>query len=224
MAVALDFGEIVPYAGVFAKGAWFTVKLAVATSVCGVAMGVLGAIGRNSGNSLVRFAATSYVELVRNTPFLVQLFFIFFGLPGLGIKINAEAAAFIAMTLNLGGYSTEIIRAGIESIHRGQTMAAISLGLTRVQAFLHVVLKPAFANVYPALVSQLVLVMLGSAVVSQIAAEDLSFAANFVQSRNFRAFEAYMTSTAIYLLLAIAMRQSLFALGRHVFSWQGARR
>ena len=78
----LDFGEIVPYAGVFAKGAWFTVKLAVATSVCGVAMGVLGAIGRNSGNSLVRFAATSYVELVRNTPFLVQLFFIFFGLPG----------------------------------------------------------------------------------------------------------------------------------------------
>ena len=224
MAVALDFGEIVPYAGVFAKGAWFTVKLAVATSVCGVAVGVLGAVGRNSANPFARFAATSYVELVRNTPFLVQLFFIFFGLPGLGIRINAETAAFLAMTMNLGGYSTEIIRAGIESIHRGQTMAAISLGLTRAQAFLHVVLKPAFANIYPALVSQLVLVMLGSAVVSQIAAEDLSFAANFVQSRNFRAFEAYMTSTAIYLLLAIAMRQSLMALGRHVFAWRSAQR
>ncbi len=220
----LDFGEIVPYAGVFAKGAWFTAKLAVATSLCGVAMGVLGAVGRRSEHAPLRYAATGYVELVRNTPFLVQLFFIFFGLPGMGIRINAEAAAFVAMTLNLGGYSTEIIRAGIESVHRGQVMAATSLGLSRVQAFVHVVLKPAFANIYPALVSQLVLVMLGSAVVSQIAAEDLSFAANFVQSRNFRAFEAYMTSTAIYLLLAIAMRQSLMALGRHVFAWRGVGR
>ena len=82
------------------------------------------------------------------------------------------------------------------------------------------VLKPAFANIYPALVSQLVLVMLGSAVVSQIAAEDLSFAANFVQSRNFRAFESYLAATFLYLLLAVAMRQVLLQLGRRIFAWR----
>ena len=224
MSVVLDFGSLVPHAGVFASGAWYTVKLAVGTSVCGVALGVAGALARNARAPLPRWGAAAYVELVRNTPFLVQLFFIFFGLPALGVKMTAETAAFLAMALNLGAYATEIIRAGIESVPKGQVAAAMSLGLRPAQAFVHVVLKPAFANIYPALVSQLVLVMLGSAVVSQIAAEDLSFAANFVQSRNFRAFESYIAATLIYLAIAIAMRQSLLWMGRRLFAWRGAAR
>ena len=224
MKVALDFGELLPFASVFARGLWLTVQLALVASVLGVALGVLGALARGAAHPIPRLAGGTYVELCRNTPFLVQLFFIFFGLPALGVKLSAEFAAFLALTLNLGAYATEIVRAGLESISRGQRMAAASLGLTSAQALLHVVLKPAFANVWPGLVSQLVLIMLGSAVVSQVAAEDLSYAANFVQSRNFRAFEAYLAATLFYLLLAIAMRQALLAFGRRFFAWRGAGR
>ena len=220
--ITLEFGALAPYAGVFARGLWLTVQLAVVASVLGVAIGVLGALGRGSANPMARAIATSYVELVRNTPFLVQLFFIFFGLPALGVKLSAEVAAFLTLTLNLGAYATEIVRAGLESVSRGQRMAAASLGLTPGQTLVHVVLKPAFANIWPGLASQLVLIMLGSAVVSQIAAEDISFAANFVQSRNFRAFESYLAATFLYLGLAIAMRQVLLQLGRRLFAWRHA--
>jgi len=222
--VALEFGELLPYVAVFARGLWLTLQLAVVAGVLGVVLGVLGALARGAANPILRFAGGAYVELVRNTPFLVQLFFIFFGLPALGVKLSAEFAAFLALTLNLGAYATEIVRAGLESISRGQRMAAASLGLKPAQAFLHVVLAPAFANIWPGLVSQIVLIMLGSAVVSQIAAEDLSYAANFVQSRNFRAFESYIAATLLYLGLAIVMRQALLALGRRLFVWRSTGR
>jgi polar amino acid transport system permease protein len=223
VSTSLNFAALAPYAGDFARGAWLTAKLAVFTSAVGVALGVAGALARRSENLVLRGIASAYVEALRNTPFLVQLFFIFFGLPSLGLQLTATTAATIALMLNLGAYSTEIIRAGIEAVPKAQWMAAASLGLSRAQAFLHVVLKPALANVWPALVSQLVLVMLGSAVVSQIAVEDLSYAADFVQGRNFRAFESYLVSTFIYLGLAVLMRQSLYALGRRVFAWRGVR-
>lgn len=219
-AVQLDFSALLPFAGEFANGLAYTAQLTAITSTLGVAIGVAGAVARRSANPVARGIAGAYVEAMRNTPFLVQLFFIFFGLPALGLKLSAEVAAGIALTLNLGAYSTEIIRAGIESVSKGQWMAAASLGLTRAQAFVHVVLKPAFANIWPALVSQLILVMLGSAVVSQIAVEELSYVANYVQSRNFRAFESYLVSTALYLLFAITMRQLLNWLGRRVFAWR----
>ena len=224
MKVALDFGELLPYSAVFARGLWLTVQLALVASTLGIVLGVLGALARGADHPALRFAGGAYVELVRNTPFLVQLFFIFFGLPALGVKLTAEFAAFLALTLNLGAYATEIVRAGLESITRGQKMAAASLGLTPAQTLMHVVLKPAFANVWPALVSQLVLIMLGSAVVSQVAAEDLSYAANFVQSRSFRAFESYIAVTLLYLLLAVLMRQALILLGRRLFAWRAAGR
>jgi polar amino acid transport system permease protein len=123
------------------------------------------------------------------------------------------------MVVNLGAYATEIIRAGIEATPRGQIEAAASLALTRVQTFLHVVLPPALKKIWPALVSQIIIVMLGSAVCGQISTPELSFAANLIQSRNFRAFEAFIVATTIYLLLAIAVRRLLFWLGPR-FLWE----
>jgi len=155
-----------------------------------------------------------YVELIRNTPFLVQLFFIFFGLPALGVRLSEWEAAVLAMVINLGAYSTEIIRAGIMAIPKGQLEAAAALAMSRFEAFRHVILQPALAKVWPALSSQIVIVMLGSAVCSQIATEELSFAANFIQSRNFRAFETYLLTTVLYLLMAIGVRQLLAWLGQ----------
>ncbi len=166
----------------------------------------------------------AYVEMIRNTPFLIQLFFIFFGLPSLGLRLSELQAANLAMVINLGAYGCEIIRAGIQATPRGQFEAGASLGMGRIQTFWYVVLIPALQRIWPALSSQIVIVMLGSSVVSQIAAEDLTFAANFIQSRTFRAFETYFVSTLIYLALAIALRQVLRGLGWTIFPRRGVAR
>lgn len=217
MAYRFDFLAVADYTPVLVKGVGVTVELIAIGAVIGVAIGIAAAWARTEGPRWIRPPVTAYVELVRNTPFLIQLFFIFFGLPSLGIQLGEMQAASLAMAVNLGAYSAEIIRAGIAATPRGQYEAAVSLAMTRMQVFRHVVLIPALSRIWPALSSQIVIVMLGSAVCSQIAAEDLSFAANFIQSRNFRAFEVYIVTTLIYLLLAIVLRQLLRLLGNRLF-------
>jgi polar amino acid transport system permease protein len=217
MAYRFDFMSVADYAPVLLQGLAVTVELIAVGAVAGVAVGIACAWARTQGPRWTRPPVTAYVELVRNTPFLIQLFFIFFGLPSIGVQLSEMQAACLAMAINLGAYSTEIIRAGIAATPPGQYEAGLSLAMTRMQIFRHVVLGPALARIWPALSSQIVIVMLGSAVCSQIAAEDLSFAANFIQSRNFRPFEIYIVTTLIYLLLAIALRQLLRITGRRIF-------
>jgi polar amino acid transport system permease protein len=143
---------------------------------------------------------------------------VFFGLPALGVHMGEFTAAILAMTLNLGAYSVEIIRAGIAAVPKGHHEAAASLAMSRAQTFRHVVLPQALAKVFPALSSQIVITMLGSAVVSQISVPDLTYAASYIQSRNFRAFETYFLITASYLVMAIVLRALLNAAGKRLFS------
>ncbi|MGL6259598.1 amino acid ABC transporter permease [Vibrio sp. WXL103] len=215
MNYQLSFAELVPYLPHFVAGLWTTIELTLITTTLGLLLGTVCAGAKSSQVRWLSFLCRCYVEVIRNTPFIVQLFFIFFGLPALGIKLSAWQAGVIAMVINLGAYSTEIIRAGIDATPKGQWEAGKTLGLTRLQIFTRIVLPPAYQRVYPALVSQSIIVMLGSAVVSQISVEDLTFAANFVQSRSFLSFESYMLTAAIYLVLAMIMRQA-FALLRRV--------
>jgi polar amino acid transport system permease protein len=224
MNYAFDYGWLFEYWPVLAKGLAVTVELTLVGGVLGVALGVACAWARALGPSWLRPFVAAYVELIRNTPFLIQLFFIFFGLPALGLRMGELEAANLAMVINLGAYGCEIIRAGIQATPKGQFEAGASLGMSRIQTFWHVVLVPALQRNWPALSSQIVIVMLGSAAVSQIAAEDLTFAANFIQSRTFRAFEAYFVSTLIYLALAIALRQLLRGVGWTIFPRRGAAR
>ncbi|WP_110752556.1 amino acid ABC transporter permease [Phyllobacterium leguminum] len=217
MKYVFDFAWLAQYWPVLLKGLGITIELIAVGAVLGVALGIFCAWARALGPKWLRPAVTAYVELIRNTPFLIQLFFIFFGLPSLGLHMSELQAANLAMIVNLGAYSCEIIRAGIQATPRGQFEAGASLAMSPIQTFLHVILVPSLQRIWPALSSQIVIVMLGSAVVSQIAAEDLTFAANFIQSRTFRAFEAYFVSTAIYLLLAIALRQLLAMMGTLIF-------
>ena len=195
-------------------GLQWTLLLSLVAFVGGGLIGLLVMTLRISKKALPRNIARTYIELFQGTPLLMQLFFIFFGLPSLGLKITEWQAAVLAMVINLGAYSTEIIRAGIQAIPRGQLEAAAALAMTRFEAFRHVVLLPALGKVWPALSSQIIIVMLGSAVCSQIATEELSFAANFIQSRNFRAFETYALTTLVYLCMALMIRQLLNWIGR----------
>lgn len=223
MTYSFDFAWLAEYYPVIVKGVLITVELTVVGGVLGVALGLLCAWIRALGPSWARPAVAAYVELIRNTPFLIQLFFIFFGLPALGVKLGELQAANLAMVVNLGAYSCEIIRAGIQATPRGQFEAGYSLAMSPFETFRHVVLVPSLQRIWPALSSQIIIVMLGSAVVSQIAAEDLTYAANFIQSRSFRAFEAYFVSTLLYLALAILLRHVLALLGGMIFPRKAAR-
>jgi polar amino acid transport system permease protein len=210
-----DFGAVLVDWRLLAKGVAWTVGLTAIATVIGMAVGVACAWARANGPAWLRWIVGSYVELIRNTPFIVQLFFIFFGLPAAGVKLTPETASVIAMVMNLGAYATEIIRAGIEATPKGQIEAAVSLALNKVQVFTRVVLPPALKKVWPAMVSQIIIVMLGSAVCGQISTEELSYAANLIQSRNFRAFEAFIVATLVYLALAVSLRRLL--------NWAGPR-
>ncbi|CAN5663558.1 amino acid ABC transporter permease [soil metagenome] len=207
--MVFDFGAVLVDWPLLAKGVAWTIGLTAIATVIGMVVGVACAWSRTSGPLWLRWIVGTYVELIRNTPFIVQLFFIFFGLPAAGFKLSPETASIIAMVANLGAYSTEIIRAGIEATPKGQIEAAVSLALNRMQVFMRVVLPPALKKVWPSMVSQIIIVMLGSAVCGQISVEELSYAANLIQSRNFRAFEAFIIATLIYLALSVALRRLL---------------
>jgi polar amino acid transport system permease protein len=217
MTYHLQFSALLPYWRVLVDGLVFTIVLTMVSTIAGIAVGTAGASARTFGPPWIGRVVIVYVELIRNTPFIVQLFFIFFGLPALGLTLNETTAAFLAMTVNLGAYSTEIIRAGIEAVPKGHLEAGDSLAMSKWEVLRYIVLKQAFRKIYPALSSQIIIVMLGSAVVSQISAQDLTYAANFVASRNFRNFEVYILVSVVYLLLAIATRAVLRGLGRYLF-------
>ena len=215
MRIEFDFIAVLLQWPLLAKGVLWTLGLTAISAVIGLLVGTLCAWARSSGPLWLRWVVGCYVELIRNTPFIVQLFFVFFGLPAAGVKLTPETASVIAMVINLGAYAAEIIRAGIEATPKGQFEAAASLALSRLQTFRYVVLPPALQKVWPALTSQIIIVMLGSAVCGQISTEELSYAANLIQSRNFRAFEAFIIATGIYLLLSIGVRALL--------NWAGPR-
>lgn len=207
--ITFDFGAVLAEWPLLLRGLLATVVLTALSAALGLVLGVACAWARTWGPKALGAAVAVYVELVRNTPFIVQLFFIFFGLPAAGVRLSPEAASVLAMVVNLGAYAAEIVRAGVEATPRGQVEAGLSLAMSRAQVFTRVVLPPALKRVWPAMTSQIVIVMLGSAVCGQIAAQELSYAANLIQSRNFRAFEAYIVATALYLALAVGLRALL---------------
>ena len=195
------------------RGLWLTLRLSAATMLFGLVLGVLGAWAKTSGGRMVRGSVQAYVEVIRNTPFLVQLLLVYLGLPRLGVRLSPEAAALAAMTLNLGAYATEIVRAGIEAVPRGQIEAGRALGLRSAQVFRLVVLKPALLTVFTALSGQFILVVLGSSIVSTISAEELTAVANNIQSQSFRPFEIYLAVGAIYVAMALGF-EGVFTLIR----------
>ncbi len=217
MSYQLNFRELVPYLPELGQGLLVTLELTLYATVGGILLGTLVAAARTSRSRLSRLLAGIYVEFIRNTPFIVQLFFIFFGLPAIGMKLTAWQAGLIAMVVNLGAYSAEILRAGIDATPKGQWEAGRTLGLTRFQIFTRIVLPPAFQRIYSSLVGQCIIVMLGSSVISQISVEELTFSANFIQSRSFLSFESYLLTALLYLILAVLMRRGFALLARYVF-------
>jgi polar amino acid transport system permease protein len=163
-------------------GAWQTIELSCAAMVLGLIVSIVCALGKTSGPKPVRLIIDAYIEIIRNTPFLVQIFFIFFGLPSAGLRLSPNSAALLALVVNFGAYGTEIIRAGIESIHKGQVEAGTALGLSKLQVFRYVIMKPALRTVYPSLTSQFIYLMLTSSVVSVISLSSILLSRSCISS------------------------------------------
>ncbi|WP_027134680.1 amino acid ABC transporter permease [Geminicoccus roseus] len=223
MEYNFKFEALLRYSDEIVAGVGLTLQLSAATMVLGLAIGILVAAASIGPAGPLRSLARAYVEAIRNTPLLIQLFIVFFGMPSIGIKLSANQSALIALSVNLGAYSAEIIRAGIESIRHGQVEAGRSLGLTAWQTFRHVVLFQALKAIYPALASQFVLLMLTTSIVSSIGATELFHQAAFIESRTYRSFETYTLITAVYLLLTLAFRGLFAAIYHLVFVRRPAR-
>ena len=199
-------------------GAWLTVRLSALAMALGLLVGVASALAAASRWRAVRALARVYVEAIRNTPFLVQVLFVYLGLPSIGVRLRPDQAALLAMVINLGAYATEILRAGMKAVPRGQLEAGTALGLSRWQLFRHVVWLPALRAIFPALGSQFILIMLASSVVSVISAEELTAVADTLVARHFRSFEVYLVVTAMYLVMCLTFQAAFAAIHRALFA------
>ena len=202
-------------------GALRTIELSASAMALGLCLGVLCALGQSIGPVAVRWMVAGYVELIRNTPFLIQIFIFYFSLPVVGVRLTANTAALLALTINLGAYASEIVRAGIDAIPRGQVEAARALGLKNLQIFRLVILFPALKTVYPALASQFILLMLSSSIVSTISAVELTSITSSLQSTTFRSFEFYFVATGLYLLMSLGFRAGLNTIYLVIFERRG---
>lgn len=216
MKYVLDFSWIWGSLGALASGAGVTLLLIACTTVFGLILSILGAAARRGRYLWLRKLVGAYVEIIRNTPFLVQLFFLFFGLPSIGIRLDPMVAAILAMTLNMAAYTIEVVGAGLDAVPRGQKEAATALGMRPRLVFVKVVLPQALAIIYPALTSQIIIMMLESAVVSQISVRELAQEADLLQARTFRSFETYLVVTLIYLTLSATVRRAMILFGRRM--------
>ncbi|MBB3594032.1 polar amino acid transport system permease protein [Rhizobium sp. BK529] len=211
MNYQLDFTPVIDGLPSLLLGCLGTFLLAVCGMVLAVIIGIGGVALRDSHIKPVRWLIIAFVELIRNTPFLVQIFFLFFALPLIGIRLDPTPTAIIALGINGGAYAIEIIRGGVQSIPGGQMEAGLALGLHKVQVFRLIILKPALRAIYPSLTSQFVLLTLSTSICSAISAYELTSVAQRIESDSFRSFEVYFTITIFYLVISWLMMH-LFAL------------
>jgi len=217
MAYSMDFAPVIARIPDLVSGAINTVVLSAEAIAIGLTIGLCVALARFSGPAWCRFIGACYVEGFRNTPLLVQLFLIYFGLPYAGVKLNADQAAIFAVSLNLGAYSTEIFRAGLMAIPKTQIQAGLALGMSQIQVMRYVVLIPALRIVYPALTGQLTLTLLGTSIVSAISAKELTMAGATIESQSFRSLETFLVVAAIYICITFAFRFFYWLIGLWLF-------
>lgn len=216
MGYTLDFSVVWQAMPALLWGCVGTLGLALAGMTLAMMIGVAGVATRDARAAWLRAIVIGFVEIVRNTPFLVQIFFLFFALPLIGLKLNPTATAIIALGVNGGAYAIEIIRGGVQSIHKGQIEAGYALGLHKGQVFRFIVLKPALRAIYPSLTGQFIMLTLTSSICSAVSAYELTSVAQRIESDTFRSFEVYFFVTFLYLAISWLL-MSGFAIISHRF-------
>lgn len=205
------------------EGMWLSASLTVGAAIAGFVLATLLAAIRHARVPLLGQVAAAYVDFIRNTPLIVQLFFIAFGLPMLlGYEWPFWAHALLALSLNFSAYFAEILRAGFATIPSGQIEAAAALGLRRPATFGRIVFPQSVAAMFPALNSQFIFLFLTTGVISEIGVTDLTHAGVYIDSRTFRSFEIFFTLTLIYVAMALAFKFVLSRVFHALFPWKAA--
>jgi polar amino acid transport system permease protein len=219
MNYTFDFAPVFAAWPTLVDGVAGTLRMSSLSMVLGLSLGIVFMLMRMSKQPALKALAVGYIEMIRNTPILVQVFFVFFGLPAMGIRLSGEQAAILTMTLNCAAYAAEIVRGGVQSIRAGQIEAGRALGMHTFDIYRFIVFRPAIRAVYPALCSQFILMMLNSSLMSSVSAEELTYFAQTLDSQTFRSFEIYLTLGVIYLLLSQFFSIALGMIGRVYFSY-----
>lgn len=219
MNYRVDFGPVIQGLPNLLQGCLGTLGLSIAGMSLALVIGVAGVIARDSRFTPLRWAVIGFVEAIRNTPFLVQIYFIFFALPFAGIRLDPTPTAIIALGINGGAYAIEIIRGGVQSIPKGQIEAGMALGLHRLQVFRLVIFKPAMRAIFPSLASQFILLSLTTSITSAIAAYELTSVAQRIESDSFRSFEVYGAVTILYLGISTLLLLAFGLIGRRLFHY-----
>jgi len=205
------------YSDVFLAAAWVTLQVTVLAFILAITLGLLAALARLCRVGALRLVAVGYIEIIRNTPVLLQIFIVFFALPSLGLTLGAWTAGIIALGVNVGAYLAEVFRAGIQAVPRGQLEAASILGIDRRQVFIHVVLPQAVRAVYPAIINNLVQLLLGTSLLSAIALPELTGTATVVNARTLLYIQTFSITLGVYLIMSNALVWLGGWLGRRMF-------
>ena len=212
----MPFDVIWRNAPLLASGLALTVLISAIAIVAGIAIGVPVAAMRMSHSRVARAAAGAYIDIISNTPVLIQILLMYLGLPEVGIRLTPVVAAVIALSLNNGAYVAEIVRGGLRSVPAGQFEAAAAIGLPRRVTFVEIVLPQAIRRIYPALTNQCILIVLGSSIASIIGAPEITQQVLFLDSRTYRTVELLAFLTITYGLLTFGLSRLSALLGRRL--------
>ena len=202
------------------KGMFVSLWLTIGAAIFGFVFANLLAVSRLNKIPIFGILSASFVEFTRNTPLIVQLFFIAFGLPLLlGYQWPFWSHALLALSLNFSAYFAEILRAGFEDVHKGQIEAAKSLGLSKMLIFVKIIFPQALCMVYPALNSQFIFLFLTTGIISEIGVKELTQAGVYIDSRTFRSFEVFFTLTILYIFLSLMLKTVLKFIYNRIFFW-----
>lgn len=213
----MDFSFMYKYYGFFVNGTTITLLLSFFGVTFGALLGVLFALLKLSKNRLLKGFSSAYIEIIRGTPLLVQLYIVYYGIPRLiGVDFEDLTLGIIAISLNSAAYVAEIIRAGILSIDKGQMEAARSLGMTHKMAMTNIIIPQAFKNILPALGNEFIVLIKESAIVSVIGIHDLMYNTDTVRGNTFRPFTPLIVAAAIYFVITFTLSKLLGLLERRL--------
>jgi len=221
MQYTVHFGQVVKYIPYLLGGAWLSLQIAFLAFCGGMVIGLAGAMAKTYGNRLLRGIVNAYVTFFTNTPQLVQIYFIFFGLPQFGLVLSPYEAVLVGMTINAGAYATEIQRAGFLSVHRSELEAAETVGMSLLQAVRYVILPHLAKVLYPPFSNLYIIMTLGTSMAAIFGVEELTGRSFNVNATTFRSIEVFSITAGLYILVTIVASFILLCLGRWLFRVKG---
>jgi polar amino acid transport system permease protein len=221
MQYTVHFGQVVKYIPYLLGGAWLSLQIAFLAFCGGMVIGLAGAMAKTYGNRLLRGIVNAYVTFFTNTPQLVQIYFIFFGLPQFGLVLSPYEAVLVGMTINAGAYATEIQRAGFLSVHRSELEAAETVGMSLLQSVRYVILPHLAKVLYPPFSNLYIIMTLGTSMAAIFGVEELTGRSFNVNATTFRSIEVFSVTAGLYILVTIVASFILLYLGQWLFRVKG---